>query len=83
VFAVSGEQTQWRADKIPSRPARGCRGTHVRELDRTTGVHLGREYGATALKKHAHIPQIRQDPELNSEEEEEEEFYTHRCEPVS
>jgi hypothetical protein len=27
----------------------------------------GREYGATALKKHVHIPQIRQDPELNSE----------------
>ena len=43
------------------------RGTHLRELARTAGVYLGREYGATALKKHVHIPQIRQDPELNSE----------------
>ena len=28
----------------------GRRGTHVRELARTAGVYLGREYGATALK---------------------------------
>ena len=26
------------------------RGTHLRELARTAGVYLGREYGATALK---------------------------------
>ena len=42
---TNDSQTRFRA-ALPQ----GRRGTHVRELARTAGVYLGREYGATALK---------------------------------
>jgi len=63
-------------------------GTHVRELARTAGVYLGREYGATTLTKKNtytyHRPaRILSSTQRRRTQEEGEEFYTHRCGPVS